>query len=228
MKLTYYGQSCFGVEIGGKHLLFDPFITSNPLAKNVKIDDIPCDYMLISHGHGDHIADAEAIIQRTNCTVVAGVEVAVWLGKKGAKQTRQMNIGGVAHFDFGSVRCVVAQHSSSLPDGSYGGNPMGFVVECPEGVFYFAGDTALTLDMQLLPMICAPLDVAILPIGDNYTMGYHDAIIAADFIQCTTVIGCHYDTFDAIKIDKEAAKAAFEEEEKELILLEIGEELEFE
>ena len=160
--------------------------------------------------------------------MIGAYEVVSWMGKTGFANLKHMNPGGVAALDFGSVRCVTAIHSSSMPDGSYGGNPMGFVVDTKEGVFYFAGDTALTLDMQLIPMLAPALDFAILPIGDNFTMGYKDAIIASDFIQCNTVIGCHFDTFDAIKIDKEAALAAFQKEEKELILMDIGETIEFE
>ena len=228
MKLTYYGQSCFGIEVAGKHLLFDPFITGNPLATAIKAEEILCDYMLLSHGHRDHVADAETIAKRTNCTIIAAYEITDWFSKKGVEKIHPMNTGGSWKFDFGTVKCVVAQHSSCLPDGSYGGNPIGFVVETPEGVFYFAGDTALTLDMQLIPMFCPSLDFAILPIGDNFTMGYKDAIIASDFVQCATIIGCHYDTFGLIKIDHEAAKAAFEKEEKELFLMDIGETIEFE
>jgi L-ascorbate metabolism protein UlaG (beta-lactamase superfamily) len=134
-----------------------------------------------------------------------------------------MNTGGRWNFDFGTVRCVVAQHSSGLPDGSYGGNPMGFVISNPNvGAFYAAGDTALTMDMQLIPRICPGLDFAILPIGDNFTMGYEDAAIASDFIECNRIVGCHYDTFGYIMIDHKAAKQLFDAQSKELILPEIG------
>jgi L-ascorbate metabolism protein UlaG (beta-lactamase superfamily) len=225
MTITYYGHSCFGIEIADKHLLFDPFISANPLAAHVDINTIPCDFMLISHGHRDHILDAEAIAGRTGCKVIGPYELTSWLGKKGIANTHGMNAGGSFEFDFGIVKCVVAQHSSSLPDGTYGGNPVGFVIQSSEGCFYFAGDTALTLDMQLIPLTCPPLDFAILPIGSNFTMDYHDAVIAADFIQCTTIIGCHYDTFAPIKIDHEAAMKAFEDEKKELVLPKIGKEM---
>jgi L-ascorbate metabolism protein UlaG (beta-lactamase superfamily) len=227
MTIKYYGHACFGIEIGDHHLLFDPFISGNPLASEIKIDEIPCDFMLISHGHQDHILDAEAIAKRTGCTVICGWEVGDWLKKQGVTNIHGMNTGGGFNFDFGRVKCVVAQHSSGLPDGSYGGNPMGFVVDTAEGCFYFAGDTALTLDMQLIPMVCPPLGFAILPIGDNFTMDYADAVVAADFIQCETIIGCHFDTFGWIKIDHEAAKKAFEAENKTLILTKIGGELQW-
>ncbi len=227
MTIKYYGHSCFGIEIDGKHLLFDPFILGNELAKDIDIQSIPCDFMLISHGHADHIADAEAIAKRTGCKVICAYEIHTWLNTKGIANTHPMNTGGTFEFDFGTVKCVVAQHSSSLPDGTYAGNPLGFVVDTPEGCFYFAGDTALTLDMQLIPMTCTPLGFAILPIGSNFTMDYDDAVIASDFIQCNTIIGCHYDTFGYIKIDHEAAIKAFEAEEKQLILPNIGGELQW-
>ncbi len=228
MTIKYYGHACFGITIGDTNLLFDPFISGNELAKDININDIPCNFMFISHGHADHILDAEAIAKRTNCTVVCNYEIYEWLGKKGVQNIHPMNTGGSWNFPFGKVKCVVAQHSSSLPDGTYGGNPMGFVIEATEGgCFYFSGDTALTLDMQLIPMTCPALDFAILPIGSNFTMDYHDAVIASDFIQCNTIIGCHYDTFGYIKIDHDAAIKAFEEEGKDLILTKIGGELEW-
>jgi L-ascorbate metabolism protein UlaG (beta-lactamase superfamily) len=225
MTITYYGHSCFGISIMGKHLLFDPFISANPMAEGIDIETIPCDFMLISHGHQDHILDAEAIAKRTGCKVICAWEICEWLNKKGVANTHPMNTGGTFEFDFGLVKCVVAQNSSSLPDGTYGGNPVGFVVQSDDACFYFAGDTALTLDMQLIPLICPPLDFAILPIGSNFTMDYKDAVVAADFIQCTTIIGCHYDTFGYIKIDRDDAVKAFEEEKKELILPKIGKEM---
>ncbi len=229
MTLTFYGHSCFGVTIGDKHLLFDPFITGNSLVGDkVDIQTIPCDFMFISHGHSDHILDAEAIAKRTGCKVIAAYEIIAWLNKKGVTNTHPMNTGGSWRFDFGKVKCVVAQHSSALPDGTYGGNPLGFVIESEEANFYYAGDTALTLDMQLIPMICAPLHFAVLPIGDNFTMGYKDAAIAADFIKCNHIVGCHYDTFGYIQVNNELAKRAFRDKGKTLLLPEIGETVDFE
>ncbi len=223
MKITYYGHSCFGIEVADKHLLFDPFISGNPLVGDaVNVESIPCDFMLISHGHADHILDAEAIAKRTGCKVICAWEISEWLKTKGVENTHPMNTGGSWEFEFGKVKCVVAQHSSGLPDGTYGGNPMGFVVMTEEGNFYFSGDTALTLDMQLIPMTCPPLNFAIFPIGSNFTMDYQDAVIAADFVQCEQVIGCHFDTFGFIEIDHEAAVKAFEDENKILLLPEIG------
>lgn len=221
MNITYFGHSSFGVEVGGKHLLFDPFITPNELAKNIDINTIKADYMLISHGHQDHVADAVVIARRTKATVICGWEVGDWLGKQGVENIRPMNIGGKVKFDFGNVKCVVAVHSGGLPDGSYGGNPMGFVIESSERNFYYAGDTALTYDMKLIGDYRS-IDFAFLPIGDNFTMGVDNAIIASDFINCKDIIGMHYDTFGYIKIDKAEAVRKFDRSGKTLTLAEIG------
>jgi len=225
MKLTYYGHSCFSVAIKGKKILFDPFITYNELAKDINPDEIEADYIFLSHGHADHIADCVSIATRTGCQVVGSWEIHEWLNKKGVKHTHPMNTGGKWHFDFGTVKCVVAQHSSGLPDGSYGGNPMGFLFTTEEGNFYYSGDTALTLDMQLIPS-WIKADFAVLPIGDNFTMDVDDAIRCADFIQCHQILGVHYNTFGFIKIDTEAAKAAFKAAGKNLLLPGIGETIE--
>jgi L-ascorbate metabolism protein UlaG (beta-lactamase superfamily) len=222
MKITYYGHACFGVEANGKYLLFDPFVTYNELAKSIDVGAIRADYIFISHGHQDHIADAVAIAKQTGALVVGSWEVIDWVSKQGVQKVHPMNTGGKKVFDFGWVKCTVAQHSSSFPDGTYAGNPMGFLVESGGKSFYFAGDTALTLDMQLIPK-WAKLDVALLPIGDNFTMGYEDAAMAAEFIQCNKVIGLHYDTFGYIKIDHQAAINHFKSLHKELVLLPIGE-----
>jgi len=224
MRITYYGHACFFVEIGGKKLLFDPFISPNPKAQaaNIVIDNIEPDYILISHGHDDHLADAFEIAMQSNAKIISNPEIVKWFDKQGVKSGHEMNIGGKFLFDFGTVKMVKAVHSSMLPDGSYGGNPAGFVISNEqEGTFYFAGDTGLTLDMQLIPMICPRLDFAILPIGDNYTMGYEDAILASNFIQCNTIIACHFDTFPQIEIDQDVAKKAFSKAGKTLFLPEI-------
>lgn len=222
MKVTFYGHACFGIETSGKHLLFDPFITPNELAKEIDISVIPADYIFITHGHQDHLADAEAIAKRTGATIISNFEIVTWYGNKGLNGY-PMNHGGKVQFDFGTVKYVNAIHSSVLPDGSYGGNPGGFVLHNDEGCCYIAGDTALTMDMKLIPMTSPKLDFAILPIGDNFTMGYEDAIIASDFIECDQVIGCHYDTFPYIKMDQDAAVAAFQAKGKTLLLPAIGE-----
>ncbi|MGB4844220.1 MAG: metal-dependent hydrolase [Ferruginibacter sp.] len=222
MQFTYYGHSCFSVEINGKKLLFDPFITGNDLAKDIDINSIEADYILLSHGHSDHVGDAETIAKRTGASIVAAYEVAMWFAAKGIQKYHPMNTGGKWNFDFGTVKCVNAIHSSSLPDGSNGGNPMGFIIISDEINFYYAGDTALTLDMQLIPMF-ANIDLAILPVGDNFTMGMEDAIQAAKMVQTKMVIGVHYDTFGFIKIDHQKAIDLFKKSELELMLPTIGE-----
>ena len=221
MKITYFGHSCFQVEVNDKKILFDPFILGNPLASNIDIQSINPDYILVSHGHLDHIADLELIAKQSNALVICNWEIYKWLNKKGITKVHPMNIGGKWMCDFGKVKCVLAVHSSSLPDGTYGGAAMGFIIETDKGNFYYSGDTALTYDMKLIGEF-RKLSFALLPIGDNVTMGVDNAVIASDFIKCKTIIGLHYNTFDDIKIDKEDAYKKFEYRGKKLILIEIG------
>jgi len=203
--ITYYGHSTFLVEIDSKKILFDPYISPNELAEKVDLNSIVADYILVSHGHGDHVADVETIAKKNDATVVANFEVASWFQEKGLKNVHPMNHGGSKAFEFGKVKYVNAIHSSTLPDGTPGGNPGGFVVQSSQGTFYYAGDTALTYDMKLISEEFN-LDFAFLPIGDNFTMGIDDAIKAAGFVGTKKIIGMHYDTFPYIKIDKEAVK----------------------
>jgi L-ascorbate metabolism protein UlaG (beta-lactamase superfamily) len=221
MNITYYGHACFSVEIGNRTLLFDPFISGNPLAKAVDLKNLKADYILISHGHEDHVADALAIAKQTGAMIVAPFEVCQWLAKKGAKKTHGVNHGGSCQFDFGRVKLVNAIHSSSMPDGSYGGNPGGFVVESDAGNFYYSGDTALTRDMELVGE-SVRLALAVLCIGGNFTMDVDDAIRAAKFVACDNVVGVHYDTFPPIKIDHEKAVEKFRAAGLRLHLLKIG------
>lgn len=223
MKYTYYGQSCFLLETSSAKLLFDPFISGNPLAKHIKVEEIAADYILVSHGHGDHVADLVDIAKRTNAKVICMPEIAGWLQKQGVTNIHDMNIGKFK-FDFGTVRMVSATHSSSLPDGSYGGNPAGFVLDVDGIQIYFAGDTGLTLDMKLLAELYQ-LEYAILPIGGNYTMDPDDAVIAAAYVNCDKVIGVHYDSFPVISIDKNFAVESFKRAQKTLLLPAIGETL---
>jgi L-ascorbate metabolism protein UlaG (beta-lactamase superfamily) len=223
MRLTYYGHACFTVETGeGKKLLFDPFITGNELATNINIAAIDADYILLSHGHDDHIADCIAIAQGTGAKVICNWEIHEWLNKRRVVNTHPMNTGGCRGFGDFNVKCVVAQHSSSLPDGSYGGNAMGFIIQSKDESFYYSGDTAVTLDMQLIPK-WAKLNFAVLPIGDNFTMGYEDAVLASELIQCKQIVGVHYDTFGFIKIDRDKAREHFEKAGLDLHLPQIGE-----
>ena len=224
MKVTYYGQSCLAVEAAGKTLLFDPFIRQNPLAKDVDVDGIRADYILITHGHFDHVADAPEIAKRTGATVISTSEVCQWLKRQQVENVQEMVVGGRIAFDFGQVRTVSAVHSSRLPDDSAGGLPAGFVVETAEGNFYHAGDTALTMDMQLIAH-WTRLNWAALPIGDHYTMGVDDAVRAADFVGCNRVLGIHYDTFPPLRIDHEDARRRFTAAGKELVLMGIGQTL---
>ena len=220
MKITFYGHATFGIETGGKNLLFDPFITHNQLASAIDVNSLKPDYILLSHGHADHMADLEVIQKNSGAKVICIADIAGWLGNKSITNVHAMNFGGGFNFDFGRVKMVYALHSSSMPDGAYGGNPAGFVIYSEGKKIYFAGDTALTLDMQLLAD--ENLDLAILPIGDNYTMGADDAIKACGLINCKKVIGMHYDTFPVIVIDKEVVKQKFEKAGIDLTLLEIG------
>ncbi len=225
INLQYFGQSCVLIEFGGKKLLFDPAISQNPIASDALLNALNPDYVLLSHGHGDHSADVENILQRSNATLISTYELVSYFGEKGYKG-HPMNTGGKWNFDFGTVKLVNAVHSSVLPDGTYGSNPVGFVIWNSETCFYFAGDTALTYDMKLIPVICPALDFCILPVGDNFTMGYEDALLAAQFVECSKIIGCHFDSFPYIKIDHQKAKNYFEQDGKELILLDIEETIE--
>ena len=219
MKITFYGHASLGIEINGKHIIVDPYITANELASHIDIKDLKADYILLTHAHGDHVLDVEEIAKNTGATIVSNAEIATYYGKKGFT-SHPMNHGGSWQFDFGKVKYVNAIHSSQFPDGTYGGNQGGFVIEADKNI-YIAGDTALTYDMKLIPLR-TKLDLAILPIGSNFTMDAEDAVIASDFVECDNVLGYHYDTFGYIKIDHEATKKLFEEKGKKITLLEIG------
>ncbi len=220
--MTYYGQSCFMVEAGGHKILFDPFITPNELASHIDVDSIVPDFILVSHGHQDHVADLLPIAGRSGAMVVGSFELTTWLGNNGISNTHPMNIGGKWQFPFGTVKMVNAVHSNSLPDGTYGGTEAGYVIQSGGKTIYYAGDTALHYDMKLLAELFT-IDAAFLPIGDNFTMGVDDAIRAAGFIGCSNIIGMHYDTFGYIKIDKEEAVRKFAAAGLNLRLIPIGE-----
>lgn len=225
MKIKFLGHACFLVHFGQKTLLFDPFISPNELAKDINLDEINPDYILISHSHGDHVADVEMIAKKSGAKLISNFEIITWFEKKGL-EGHPMNHGGKWKFDFGTVKYVAATHSSTMPDGSTGGNAGGFVIYNEEECFYYAGDTALTMDMKIIPITCPKLNLAILPIGDNFTMGYEDASIAAEWIACDKIIAMHFDTFGYIKVDHEEVKRVFEEKSLNITLPKIGQEIE--
>jgi len=224
MKITFFGHNCFSLEIADKLVLVDPFISGNPLSKDhINLDSLKPDYILLTHAHQDHTLDAEAIAKNSNATIVSNYEIAMYYQEKGIN-VHPMNHGGHWQFDFGKVKYVNAIHTSSFPDGANGGQPGGFVIEADKNI-YIAGDTALTMDMKLIPMH-TKLDLAILPIGDNFTMGIDDAVIAAGFLECNHVLGVHYDTFGYIEIDHQLAKDAFSNAGVDLTLLSINDSME--
>jgi L-ascorbate metabolism protein UlaG (beta-lactamase superfamily) len=224
MKITFYGHSSLGIEVNGVTILVDPFISGNPKATHINIDELEADYILLTHAHQDHILDVESIAKRTGAIVVSNFEIVTHFENLGI-EGHPMNHGGQWDFEFGNVKYVKAVHSSSFPDGTYGGQPGGFVIEGEHKNIYIAGDTALTYDMKLIALQ-TKLDLAIFPIGDNFTMGINDAITASDFVKCDKVLGCHFDTFGYIEIDHDKAKQAFFEKGKDLMLLGIGESIE--
>ena len=225
MQITFLGHASLFISAGGKKLLIDPFITGNDKAKDrIKAQDLHPDYILVTHAHQDHILDVEEIAGRSGAVIISNYEIATHFEDKGLK-AHPMNHGGSWTFDFGNLKYVNAIHTSSFPDGSYGGQPGGFVLSSEGKHLYIAGDTALTMDMKLIPLF-VKLDLAVLPIGDNFTMGAGDAVIASDFIGCNKVLGYHYDTFGYIEIDHQKARKIFSDAGKELILLGIGETLE--
>jgi len=224
MKITFYGHASLGITIADINIIVDPFISANPKAVSIDINTLEADYILLTHAHQDHILDVEAIAKRTNAVIISNAEIATYYSKKGF-QSHPMNHGGSWNFEFGNLKFVNAIHSSSFPDGTYGGNPGGFVIEGERKNIYIAGDTALTMDMKLIPMR-TKLDLAILPIGNNFTMNVEDAIIASDFVECDKILGYHYDTFGYIEINKEQSIKQFFDKGKDLMLLNIGESIE--
>ena len=225
LKLKYYGHSTFTVDTGAYKLVIDPFFAPNNPAAPVTADQIEADYILLTHGHGDHTADAANIAKRTGATVIGVFEVVSWVQNQGAANGHGMNTGGAYTFPFGRVKLTIAHHSSTMPDDSPGGNPVGYVINFSDGVdVYFAGDSALTYDMKLIGE-AGGVDLAVLPIGDNFTMGPDDAVRAAQFVQAKRVIPCHYDTFPPIKQDAQAfAEKLRRTAEIDCIVLKPGEE----
>ncbi|MDO4230148.1 MAG: metal-dependent hydrolase [Capnocytophaga sp.] len=228
MKVTYLGHACVNIEIKGKYFLVDPFISANPLAKHIDISTIKADYILLTHAHQDHILDAEAIAKNTGAKLISNPEILAHYRALGL-DGHEMNIGGSHRFENGSVKIkmIKAVHSSSFSDGKYGGNPAGFLIDSDDLTVYISGDTALHLDMTIIPHQYK-INLAILPIGNNYTMGVRDALTAARFVDTYHTLGVHYDTFDVIKIDHEASVNKFAAAHRKLHLLPIGESLDVE
>lgn len=222
MHVKYLGHSCLFIETASYKILVDPFISLNPLAKHISLDSIEADYILLTHAHYDHIIDFESIAKRTGALLIANHEIVTYYAKSGIKG-HAMNPGGSFQFPFGKLKMVHAAHSSSFPDGTYGGNPVGFVLKGNNSkTIYIAGDTALTMDMQLIPMFFT-LDLAIFPIGGNFTMDVEEALVAAQFVKCDKIMGVHYDTDPLITINHATAKERFTNINKQLILPAIEE-----
>lgn len=223
ISVKYLGHACFEFDFNGTKVLTDPFISYNPLAKNIDIEALKPDYILLSHAHADHVADLAKIQAQSGATVAAIVETAGWVRKQGVPDEKviEFNFGGTLNLPFGKVKMVYALHTNSTPDGAYGGAPCGFVFFIGDKKIYFAGDTALTLEMKLLEDL--QLDWAFLPIGGHYTMDAEDAVKAAKFVNCKQVIGMHYDTFSPVTIDQEEALQLFNEAGLALTLLKLEE-----
>jgi len=200
MKLTWYGHAAMGLEAGGKRLLVDPFFSGNPAAA-ITADKAQADFILISHGHGDHVGDAVAIAKRTGATVISNFEICNWFESQAVKAHAQ-HLGGGHQHPFGYLKLTLALHGSGLPDGSYGGNPCGFLLTTEGKKIYLACDTGLFGDMKLIGE--EGLELAVLPIGDNYTMGTEDALRAAKMLQAKHIIPVHYNTWDLIAADAAA------------------------
>jgi L-ascorbate metabolism protein UlaG (beta-lactamase superfamily) len=220
--ITWLGHSCFSLETAAGVVLVDPFLDDSPVAP-VKAADVAADFVLVTHGHFDHISDVVAIARRTEATVVANFEISHWLQQQGvaAEKVIAMNLGGAVELPFGRVKMTIAHHSSGLPDGAYGGSPAGYLLQMPKYRIYFAGDTALTLDMKLIGL--GGLDVAVLPIGDLFTMGPEDSIEAIKFLNPRQVIPCHYNTWPPIAQDAAAwADRVRSHTAAEPVVLELG------
>ncbi len=224
VKVFWYSHACLLIETGQTKLLVDPFLTGNPLAP-VKAEEVEADFVFVSHGHGDHLGDAVEIAKRCNATVVSNFEIQNWISGQGVEKTHPLHIGGGFDFPWGRVKLTIAHHGSALPDGSYGGNPCGFLFYVEDKKIYHACDTGLFYDMKLIGE--EGIDLAVIPIGDNFTMGPEDALRAVKLIQPALVLPIHYNTFDVIKQEPGSwAKQVEEQTGAKVKVLSPGESLE--
>lgn len=223
MKITFWGHACFLVETGAQKIVIDPFLTGNPLAQ-VKPEEVACDYIIVTHGHGDHLGDTIDIAKRNNAVVISNFEIATFCGNQGC-QAHPLHIGGGHDFPFGRVKLTIAHHGSAFVDNGqiiYLGNPAGVILQTEGKTLYHAGDTALFYDMKLIGEMY-DLDVALLPIGDNFTMGIDDAVKAVEFLQPHLTIPMHYKTFDLIDVDPEGFATKVQAIGQKTKILAVGE-----
>lgn len=223
MKIIYHGHSFVQVENKNHSVLIDPFISGNP-ASIIKPDEIKCDYIILTHGHGDHISDALAVAKKNKATIISSFEIANYAGANGVT-AHPLGIGGGFNFPFGRVKLTIAHHSSSFPDGTYAGNPAGVLLTIEGKTIYHAGDTGLFYDMKLIGEM-NKIDMAFFPIGDNFTMGIDDAVKAAEFVNAGVVVPIHYNTFDIINANPEDFKKKVESIGKKCRIINIGESVE--
>ncbi len=222
VKVTFIGHSCFALDNGGQKLLIDPFITGNPVAKSTREIEA-ADFILVTHGHGDHLGDAIGLAKESNATIISNFELCTYCQNEGVKNVHPMHIGGGHEFPFGSVKLTIAHHGSTLGDKlEYGGNPVGFIIRTDGKTIYHAGDTGLFLDMKLIGEL-DKIDLALLPIGDNFTMNISDAVKAVEFLKPRKAIPMHYNTFELIACDPKKFTDGIKQFGAEGIILEYGE-----
>lgn len=211
-QITWYGHATLGVNTSGYKLIIDPYFNDNP-SSPIKADQVQADYLLITHGHGDHVGDSVSIAKRTNAEVISNAEIVKWISMQGVRKTHGQHLGGGFQYPFGYLKLTLALHGSSLPDGSDGGNPAGFLLTTNDHKkIYMAGDTGLFGDMKLIGE--EDIDLAVIPIGDNYTMGPEDALRAVKLLQPKHVIPIHFNTWDLIAQDAQAWATKVEEQTK--------------